>query len=140
MRSISCLLILAIIIFNSCYKPEEIDFRPNQAVPSTVISQPDSLTGKEFAFDSLVWTPDENRGFASLEMENANLFSNPNRNVSIILKPDGAAFWEPVVKIFGYVNYQGYLYNIFSDRLYIWPSPANPFLVGKYFSIRITFL
>jgi len=127
-------------MFNSCYKPEKTDFHPNQTISSSVISQPDSLTGKEFVFDSLVWTPDENRGCASFEMENANFFNNPNRNIGILLKQDGAVFWEPVVRSFGNAYYQSYLYNIFSDRLYIWPSPVTPLLIGKYFSIRIAFL
>jgi len=141
MKAISFLLIVAILTFSSWYKPEKIDLRPSQLVilPGSP-QQPDSLTGKEFVFDSLVWIPDENRGVASFDMESESFFKNPNRNIEILFKEYGGTDWNIVVRVFADANYQGYMYNIYSNTLHIWPSPANPFVIGKYFSLRIKFL
>jgi len=139
MRSISCLLILAIVLLNSCSKPGNPELHPNQKMPFPVDNQPDSFSGKQFVFDSLVWGVDD-FGRVAFEIENSTLFSNPYRSMSIILMQDSSSFWESVVHVAGNSSYKGYLYGIASRTLFIWRSPDNPLLIGKYFSIQVTFL
>ena len=138
MRIITYFFIIAIILFSSCNKEGYVGTSPGFP-RSPVANGPDSLTGREFVFDSLLWTEDD-WGNPLFYMENRDLFSNPARNVIIKIRQDSSNIWEPVFHNQGSPQYTGYFYNIGYGTLAIWPFPRNPYWIDKIFFMKITFL
>jgi hypothetical protein len=110
-------------------------------------SSHDSLTGKEFVFDELVWAYDVD-GAANLYLGIENrpdLFCDSNRPVIVSLKPNSQNTWVTAEK-FQYPNSSEFVFSIYSRGLFIFHNPQifpwspDTHLAGNVFSVRVKFL
>ena len=136
MRSFICFLAFVMILFISCDK-KEVDSLPNYPGSSAPNSTPDSLKGREFVFDSLVWI-DNDFGSAVFYIENMSYFK-PDRDINVAIRHDTSA-WEQVINFREAPATLGYLYNVSFGVLAVWPNPAQSALIGKRFSLKVNFL
>jgi len=142
----TCILLTSIALA-SCKK--ENDVTPAVIPPQINLSTSpqDSLTGREFIFNELVWAYDvDGGGNLYIGIENRpELFSNSNRSVEVSVKPDSSNTWTTIEK-FQYPNSSEYVYSIYSNSLFLFHNPhifpwsADTHLAGKVFSVKVKFL
>lgn len=140
-----------LIFFSSCKKEVTVIHAAASTPPlygQTPSTSPnDSLKGKEFVFNELVWTYD-NDGAANLYLGIENrpdLFSNGDRSVIVLLKPNSLNTWTTADK-FLYPNSSEFVYGIYAKSLFIFHNPQifpwspDTHLAGKVFSVKVKFL
>ena len=141
-----CPLFFGMIIFTSCIKKNESYNRPAYSLPP--VNVVDTLTGKEFRFDSLIWAYDDNVDNVVININNRpDLFRYP-RSIDVFLMPDSSSGWVYVRRITTELpSYYGFLYGIVNGPLYginnysfgIFPRPADVSLEGKIVSVKVKF-
>ena len=133
-----CLMLFVPLVFTSCIKRDNW-FNPNNSPSYQPIVAIDTLAGKEFQFDSLIWSYDDNTDNAYLLITNRpDLFTHP-RNFEISLRREGSFEWEPVVRRNTIPPSGRLVYSVGMGNLYIFPSPADFSLDGKSASVKIRF-
>jgi len=146
-------ILLSSVAFTSCKKENYVPpvviaplgGKTDSAILST--SPRDSLTGREFIFNELVWAYDvDGGGNLYIGVENRpELFSNNNRSVEVSVKPDSSNTWTTIEK-FQYPNSSEYVYSIYSNSLFLFHNPhifpwsADTHLAVKVFSVKVKFL
>ena len=142
----TCILLTSIALA-SCKK--ENDVTPAVIPPQINLSTSpqDSLTGRDFIFNELVWAYDvDGGGNLYIGIENRpELFSNSNRSVEVSVKPDSSNTWTTIEK-FQYPNSSEYVYSIYSNSHFLFHNPhifpwsADTHLAGNVFSVKVKFL
>jgi hypothetical protein len=107
----------------------------------------DSLTGKAFIFDGLVWAYDFDGGAnLYIGIENRpDLFADSSRPVEVSVKPDSSNIWLATGR-FQYPVSTEYVYGMYSNSLFIFHHPhifpwsPDTHLAGAMFSVRVKFL
>jgi len=146
-KFIACGLIIGIIFFTSCKKENYV---PSVVIPSQInlsTSPQDSLTGREFIFNGLVWAYDvDGAGNLYIDVEiPPELLIHSNQSVEVSVKPDSSNTWTTIEK-FQYPNSSEYVYSIYSNSLFLFHNPhifpwsADTHLAGKVFSVKVKFL
>ena len=146
-QHIVCLLLIPMMIFTSCIKSDHrfiprANYNPSGSSGNVI----DTLMGKEFQFDSLIWEYNENayninnvdNVFISIN-NRPDLFMYP-RNFEVSLRPDISSAWVPVVR--NEVNFFppfGFVYSVGSGGIGIVPKPANISLEGRIASVKVRF-
>ena len=132
------LLFTAIMIFTSCIK-EDDSFSPRTYTFPGAVQVVDILKGKEFRFDSLIWSYDDNTDNTYLLINNRpDLFTYP-RDIVVSLMRDSASDWVSVRKSTTELPYYGFIFGIGNGRLTILPRPADISLEGKMASVQVRF-
>ena len=141
-RYCACPLFFGMIIFTSCIKSDHPFIpRANYAPSGNFI---DTLSGKEFQFDSLIWVYNadniNNADNVFISIKNRpDLFMYP-RNFEVSLRPDISSAWVPVVR--NEVNLFppfGFVYSVGSGGIGIVPKPATISLEDRIASVKVRF-
>ena len=147
----SYLAIAAMIFLSSCFKDGN-GYMPgvNNGSISPVITN-DTLKGKEFLFDNLVWeiyyNERDNVDNVLISINNRpDLFLYPH-DMEVLLMPDSSSGWVPVRKSTAELPYYGFLYHhhrytirgIDNYSFVIKPTPDDVALVGKIASVKVKF-
>lgn len=145
LKFISYALFAGIVIFISCSKNSS-----NREAPPAPQAFLDTLTGREFEFNDLIWREIAGLGTSVMvEVDRPDLFSNSFRVLKIKIRLDTSAIWLDVPHSPGYPYPGGFNFFYFyggddfftvNGRLYIFPNPANPSLKGTKASIRVKFI
>ena len=146
-KFIACGLIIGIIFFTSCKKENDV---PSVVIPPQInlsTSPQDSLTGREFIFNGLVWAYDvDGAGNLYIDVEiSPELLIHSNQSVEISVKPDSSNTWT-IAEKFQYPNSSEFVYNFFLNSLYVFHNqniftwPADTYSAGKVFSVKVKFL
>ncbi|TMI86640.1 MAG: hypothetical protein E6H08_20585, partial [Bacteroidetes bacterium] len=107
MKSIVNLSVLVFLIcmmlLISCKKEKAYSTNLSAARQDSLLSTSpqDSLTGREFIFNELVWAYDvDGGGNLYIGVENRpELFGNNNRSVEVSVKPDSSNTWTTIEKL-----------------------------------------
>jgi hypothetical protein len=142
----ACIL-LSSVAFTSCKK--ENDVTPVVIPPQNNLSTSpqDSLTGREFIFNGLVWAYDADGGgnlYIDVEIP-PELLIHSNQSVEVSVKPDSSNTWT-IAEKFQYPNSSEFVYNFFLNSLYIFHNQniftwsADTYSAGKVFSVKVKFI
>ena len=151
MKSIVNLSVLVFLIcmmlLISCKKENDV---PSVVIPPQInlsTSPQDSLTGREFIFNGLVWAYDvDGAGNLYIDVEiSPELLIHSNQSVEISVKPDSSNTWTTIEKLL-YPNSSEFVYSIYSNSLFIFHNQniftwsADTYSAGKVFSVRVKFI
>ena len=146
---ITFLLFALPLIFSSCIKRDHKFIpRANYAPSGNAGNIIDTLKGKEFLFDNLIWEYNDNGDNVFIYISNMPDLFKDSRDMEILLMPDSSSGWVPVRKSEAELPYYGFCYHILSYALngiynyvfVIMPRPFNTSLEGKIASVKIKFL
>ena len=128
------------MILTSCIKDDHrFTPRANYVPSGNAGNVIDTLKGKEFRFDSLIWYRSEFDQVSISIVSRPDLFTYP-RDVEVSLMPDSASDWVPVCKSPAERPYYGFLFGFGNDgRLIIFSYPADVSLEDKVASVKVRF-
>jgi hypothetical protein len=135
------------MFFVACKKEKAFTTGVINPPPSPPYLKPDtSFDSKEIIFKDLIWDFDnDGGGVLYLGIENrADLFGN-KAVVAVYLQADHDTTWF-TAEIFHYPNSPGYVYSVYANSLFVFPSPHIFFwsdynhLAGTKVSIKVKLL
>jgi hypothetical protein len=129
--------LLAVISFSSCTK-DDVKHHFSDRNPSRV----DTLAGKEFIFNDLIWEEDTEYGWIYTVVQNRpDLFSKPDRPLEVSLMLDTVNSWLAIPNLSSN-NSTGFTYGINRGNASFVVSALSGYiqLVGRKVSVKIKFL
>lgn len=138
-KRVSCLLLIAMMIFTSCIKRDGSFIPRASNSPNHTIPTIDTLAGKEIRFDSLIWNYDDNTGNVYLFINSRpDLFTHP-RNFEVSLRPEASSEWVQVTRRTANPPSGRFVYSVGMGSLYIFPYPADFSLDSTSASVKVRF-
>jgi hypothetical protein len=144
-KKISSIIALPILLFLSCNKEKVDNYRYTQNPPPPQPPITDTLSGKEFVFDSLTWVSDYEDFMDIGETfvttpERPDLFNSFGKK-EVSFKFNNASTWIYAQDYYYYSPNQSY-YWYYSTRshLRILSNNLNSALIGQQVTVRIKFL
>lgn len=123
----NCLVLIVLMAFVSCSKPDRPLRQSNLPYPSH------PLAGQEMLFDSLAWQHEDDNTNIYILIDSPSLFM-PFWKMDVSLKLVTSSTWTPVTIS------SGFAYHLsLPGKLVIYPSPSDTSMANYYTSVKIKF-